>query len=144
MQMTDITGVQKLKKNLLEISVNFFNINKLLECLVFGGGCKGCHTLRVTEQDMLIKKACSIVSEAIPFLTAVSQTLLSSSCILKEEKIILAGEIRSLAHDIKVFLSTRSQVLSFYHTDGNTMCDCNNHNNISTLSDIFISVIDIK
>ena len=144
MQIIGITGFQELEKNLLEISVDFFNINKLSECLMLNEKCKGCHTLMITEKDMLIKQACCIVSKAISVLTAVSQTLLSSGCIIKEEKIILAGKIRSLAYDIKIFLFTRSQVLSSYHIDGNTRCDCNNHNNIRTLADIFISVIDIK
>ena len=144
MEMTGITGIQELSKNLLEISVDFFNINKLSECLVSGEKCNGCHTLMIKEQDMLIKKACRIVSKAISVLTAVSQTLLSSDCILKEEKITLADKIRILSCDIKIFLLTRSHILSSYSINGSTVCDCNNHKNIMTLSDIFISVIDIK
>lgn len=143
MQMTGITGVQELNKNLLEISVNFFNINKLSECLVFNEKCNGCQTIVITKQDALIKKACRIVSEAVSVLKSVSETLLSSDCILKEEKITLADKIRSLSCDIKVFLLTRSHILSSYHINRNTVCDCNNHKNISTLTNIFISVVDI-
>lgn len=144
MQMTGITGIQELNKNLLEISVNFFNINKLSECLVFNEKCNGCHTVVITKQDALIKKTCRIVSKAVSVLASVSETLLSSGCIIKEEKTILADKIRSLSCDIKVFLLTRSHILSSYNINRSTVCDCNNHKNIKTLSDIFISVIDIK
>lgn len=144
MKTYSFTGIQELNKNLLEISVNFFNINKLSECLVLNEKCNGCQTVVITKQDMLIKEACRVVSEAVFVLRSVSETLLSSDCILKEEKITLASEIRSLAYDIKVFLLTRSHILSSYNINGSTICDCNNHKNIKTLSDIFISVIDIK
>lgn len=144
MKTTDITGVQELNKNLLEISVNFFNINKLSECLVFNEKCNGCHAPPVAKQDVLIKEACRIVSKAVSVLTLASETLLSSGCIIKEEKIILASKIRSLAYDIKVFLLTRSHILSSYRTNGSEICDCNNHKNIGYLTEIFISIVDIK
>ncbi len=144
MKTTGIKGVQELKKILLEISVDFFNINKLSECLVSDEKCSGCHSLVITKQDILIKKACCIVSGAISVLISVSETLLSSDYIIKKEKIILASEIRSLAYNIKVFLFTRSHILSSHLAEKRVKCDCNNHNNIKALTDIFISVIDIK
>lgn len=144
MQTSGIIDVQELKRNLLKISIDFFNIDKLSECLFFDEKCDGCHGLAITKQDTLIKKACRIVSRAISILTSVSETLLFSDCITKEEKIILAGEIRILAYDIKVFLFTHSHILSSRHADKRVKCDCDNHNNIKILSGVFMSIIDIK
>lgn len=144
MQMTGITGIQELNKNLLKISINFFNINTLSECLVSDEKCNGCQTVVITKQDAPIKKACLVVSEAVSVLGSVSETLLSSDCILKEEKIALADKIRSLSCDIKVFLLNRSHILRSCNPNESLVCDCNHHKNIKTLFDIFISVIDIK
>ncbi|MBM2818208.1 MAG: hypothetical protein HW401_798 [Parcubacteria group bacterium] len=144
MKTTGIAGVQELKKNLLKISIDFFNINQILECLVSDEKCNGCHDSGIVKQDMLIKKACCIVSKSVFVLRSVSETLLSSGCIIEEEKIFLANSVRNLSYDIKVFLFTRSHIISSHHADKKITCDCNNHNNIKTLTDIFISVIDIK
>ncbi|KKR53328.1 MAG: hypothetical protein UT90_C0010G0001 [Parcubacteria group bacterium GW2011_GWA1_40_21] len=144
MQTSAIRGVQELKINLLEISIDFFNINKLSECIISDEKCDGCHVLAVTEQDMLIKKACCVVSKSIVVLGSISETLLSSSCIAEEERVFLANNVRNLAYDIKVFLFTRSHIISSRDISICPICDCNNHKNIKTLSDIFISVIDIS
>jgi len=146
MQTSSITGVQELKKNLLEISINFFNINELSECFVFNEKCNGCHTQAQadTTEEMLTKKICCIISESIFVLGSVAETLLSSNCIIGEEKIFLANSVRSLACDIKVFLFARSHIISSRDADKWPICDCNNHKNINTLIDIFFSVVDIK
>lgn len=140
MKTSGITGVQELKKNLLEISIDFFNLNKLSECLVSDEKCNGCHALAVTKQGILMKETCCIVSEAVSVLTSVLETLSSSSCIIGEEKIFLANGVRSLAYDIKVFLLTRSHIISSNLVGRRGICDCNHHKNIKNLTDIFISV----
>lgn len=143
MKTYNITCIPRLKKNLLKISINFFNIDKLSECLVSGEKCNGCQTV-ITKQDAPIKKACLVISEAVSVLSLASETLLSSSCISKEEKITLADKVRSLSCDIKVFLLARSHILSSCNPNESTVCDYNNRKNIKTLFDTFISVIDVK
>lgn len=144
MKTADITGVQELKKNLLEISIDFFNINKLSECLVFGEKCSGCHPQASATEEMLAKRICCIVNESVFVLKSISETLLSSGCVIGEEKIFLASNVRNLAYDIKVFLVTRAHILSSNLADRRGICACNNHKNINALIDIFISVIDVK
>jgi len=137
-------GIEELKRIILEAEINFFNINKISECFVFSEKCNGCRTQANATEEILIKNICCIVSESIFVLRSVFETLLSSNCIFGEEKIFLANNVRSLAYDIKIFLFTRSHIISSRHADKKITCDCNNHNNIKTLTDIFISVIDIK
>lgn len=144
MKTTCITGVQELKKSLLIISINFFNINKISECLVSDEKCNGCHPQASTTEEILAKKICCIVSESIFVLKSISETLLSSGCVIGEERIFLANGVKSLAYDIKIFLVTRAHILSSNNVERRGICDCNHHKNINTLVDIFISVIDIK
>lgn len=145
MKTNDISIFNELDKNLLEISINFYNINKLAECHLFSEKCNGCHVPPVAKQDVLIKKACHIVSEIISVLKLSTETLLTSRSYFfnEDEKSILAKKIRALTFDIKIFLLTHSHILSSYHINRSTFCDSNNHNNLSTLGNIFISVINI-
>jgi len=139
-----ITCVEQLKRIMVETEINFFNINKLSECLVFGEKYNGYGNQADTNEEILTKKICRVVSKSILILKSVSETLLSSNCIIREEKIFLANSVRSLACDIKVFLFARSHIISSRDVDKWPICDCNNHKNINTLIDIFFSVVDIK
>ena len=136
------TCVEQLKRIIVEAEINFFNINRLSECFVFNEKCNGCH--QVTTKEILTKKICRVISESILVLKLVSETLLFSNCIIREEKIFLASSVRSLACDIKVFLFARSHIISSRDADKRPICDCKNHKNINTLIDIFFSVVDIK
>ena len=137
-------GIEELKIIVLEAEINFSNINKLAEALVLNEKCNGCNAPAVAKQEVLIKKACRIVSKTVSILVSASETLLSSSCIIGEEKIKLAKGIRRLVYDIKVFLLVRSHILSSNIADRKVTCECNHHENIEILTDVFISVVDIK
>ena len=137
-------GIEELKIIVLEAEINFSNINKLAESLVLNEKCNGCNAPAVEKQEVLIKKACRIVSKTISILVSASETLLSSSCIIGEEKIKLANGIRCLTYDIQVFLLIRSHVLISNLADRKGICECNHHKDIEILTDVFVSVVDIK
>ncbi|MBU6431085.1 MAG: hypothetical protein KGJ58_04490 [Patescibacteria group bacterium] len=133
----EITDIQKLRKILLGISIDFFNINKLSESVISDNN-NDCGGLSLMEKDALIKKACSVVSAAIRALKSVSEILLSSD--IGEEKSNLAKDIRSLAYEMKIFLMVRSHILNLASSDS-VACQCDNHKNIKTLTDIFMNTI---
>src|SRR3989338_2779039 len=138
-----ISCVQCLQIILLDISINFFNLSKLTESIISSDKCNGCNGLSLSEKGILIKKTCDIISVPVCVLKSAAETLLSSSCI-NEEKKDIAIEIRNLSHDIKFFLMDSSHILNSTASGSGVICQCNKHKNIDTLTEIIVSIIDIK
>lgn len=119
----------ELKQYLLELSIDFFNLQSLIGVST-GSYCGGCQSSVGVDKDA-IKKMCDLISRTVSALE--SMEVLLSEDNMSESKIHLMDIIKEIISAVQFFLITSPHILNSEYSITDVSCHCNNHKNISKL-----------